>query len=250
MGEKRTRESYILDRLARDGALSVATLSQELNVSEVTIRSQLKELENRGLLLRTHGGAQASTFQSVLERQRYHVPQKQRIAAAAATLIRDGDSVMIEAGTTTAMVVKGLAHRVGVQIVTNSTLTFAAARLNRALSLTLTGGTFHHESESLVGSRALATVAGFNVRLAFIGTDGFSIDRGLTTSFAEGADVIRAMHTRAEETWLLADSTKYGKSGFVNVLGLKEVTGVITDPDIDPGAVDALKEAGIQVIVG
>ncbi|MFV0407732.1 MAG: DeoR/GlpR family DNA-binding transcription regulator [Propioniciclava sp.] len=249
MSEKRSREAYILDLLAKDGSLSVAALSRDLGVSEVTIRTNLKELEARGLLQRTHGGARASTFQTVLERQRHHVPEKQRIAAAAARLVHDGDAIMIEAGTTTAMLVKGLSGRHGVQVVTNSTLTFAAARLNRSLQLILTGGTFHHESESLVGSRALATVHEFNVRLAFIGTDGFTAERGLTTQFAEGADVIRAMHARAEETWLLADSTKYGRAGFVNVLPLHQVAGVITDAQMAPESHEALAEAGVQVVL-
>jgi DeoR family galactitol utilization operon repressor len=249
MGEKQSREAYILDRLAKDGSLSVSALSRDLGVSEVTIRSNLRDLESRGLLLRTHGGAQASTFQTVLERQRHHLAEKERIAAAAATLVGDGDSLMIEAGTTTAMVVKNLTGRQGVQIVTNSTLTFASARLNGALRLILTGGHFHHESESLVGSQALATIAEFNVRLAFIGTDGFTAERGLTTQFAEGADVIRAMHDRAEETWLLADSSKYGRAGFVSVLPLKEVAGVITDSGMGADSVAALEDLGVRVIV-
>lgn len=249
MSEKRTREAYILDRLAKDGTLSVAALSRDLGVSEVTIRTNLRDLESRGLLMRTHGGAQASTFQTVLERQRHHVAEKERVALAAAQLVRDGDSVMIEAGTTTAAVAKGLAGRLGVQVVTNSTLTFSAARLNGALRLILTGGTFHHESESLVGSRALATINEFNVRLAFIGTDGFTADRGLTTQFAEGADIIRAMHQRADETWLLADSSKYGRAGFVSVLPLGEVAGVITDSDIDEDSLAALRDTGTQVVV-
>ncbi|MFV0452387.1 MAG: DeoR/GlpR family DNA-binding transcription regulator [Propioniciclava sp.] len=249
MSEKRSREAYILDLLATDGTLSVSALSRDLGVSEVTIRTNLKELESRGLLQRTHGGAQASTFQTVLERQRHRVKQKQAVGLAAAELVRDGDAIMVEAGTTTALVVKGLTGRQGVQVVTNSTLTFASARLNRGLQLIMTGGIFHHESESLVGSRALDTVGQFNVRIAFIGTDGFTAERGLTTQFAEGADVIRTMHERAEETWLLADSSKYGRAGFVNVLPLNEVAGVVTDADMAPESRQALTEAGVQVII-
>jgi DeoR family galactitol utilization operon repressor len=156
---------------------------------------------------------------------------------------------MLEAGTTTAAVIRHLTGRSGVQVVTNSTLAFAAARLNPALRLLLTGGQFHAESESLVGYGALRTIADFNVRRAFIGTDGFTAERGLTTQFADGADVIRAMHARAEETWLLADSSKYGRAGFVTVLPLPELTGVITDAGIGEESAEALRNAGIQVVV-
>ena len=249
MAQKRSREAYILDRLARDGSLSVSALSRDLGVSEVTVRASLRELEGRGLLARTHGGAQASSFQTVLERQRQRASEKERIAGAAAGLVADSDTIMVEAGTTTAGLIRHLTGRSGVQVVTNSTLAFAAARLNPALRLLLTGGHFHAESESLVGSGALRAIADFNVRLAFIGTDGFTAERGLTTQFAEGADVIRAMHARAEETWLLADSAKYGRAGFVSVLPLREITGVVTDAGIGEDSAQALRDAGVRVVV-
>ncbi len=248
--ERGERESYILDRLARDGSLSVAALSKDLGVSEVTIRSSLKSMEERGLLARTWGGARANTLTNVLERVRVQDDEKDRIAAAAAAHVRDGDRIMIEAGTTTAMIVRHLAGRTGVQIVTNSTLVFTYARLNPGLEVILTGGQFHRESESLVGPVALASIRRFNARIAFIGTDGFTSDRGLTTQFAEGAEVISAMNERAEETWLVADSSKYGRAGFVSVLDLTELNGIITDSGIGPGSVDVLKQTAptVQVV--
>lgn len=249
MSTKHQRERYILDLLARDGSLSVAALSTDLGVSEVTIRSNLRDLENRGLLTRTHGGAQPTTFQPVLERQRQHTHEKERIAAAAAELVIDRDNLMIEAGTTTALITRHLAQRSGVHLVTNSTLAFATARLNPNLKLVLTGGSFNSASESLVGPHALRTIHDFNVRIAFIGTDGFTSNRGLTTQYQDGADVIRAMDERAEETWLVADSSKYGRAGFVSVLALGDLTGIITDSAIGEDALAMLREQVPQVIV-
>ena len=98
--DRAMREAYILDLLAKDGSLSVAALSKDLGVSEVTIRSNLRALEHRGLLARTHGGAQPSSMADVMERRREHAAEKERIAEAAAALITDGDRIMIEAGTT------------------------------------------------------------------------------------------------------------------------------------------------------
>lgn len=240
--ERSEREGYILDLLAKDGSLSVAALSKDLGVSEVTIRSSLKSMEERGLLARTWGGAKASTLTDVLERVRVQGEEKERIAAAAAELVRDGDRIMIEAGTTTAMIVRHLAGRTGVQIVTNSTLVFNYARLNPALEVILTGGQYHRESESLVGPVALASIRRFNARIAFVGTDGFTSDRGMTTQFAEGAEVIEAMDERSEETWLVADSSKYGRAGFVSVLELAELNGIITDAGLAAGSVEVLKQ--------
>lgn len=247
--ERSERESYILDLLAKDGSLSVAALSKDLGVSEVTIRASLKSMEERGLLARTWGGAKPSTLTDVLERVRVQGEEKERIAAAAAELVRDGDRIMIEAGTTTAMIVRHLAGRVGVQIVTNSTLVFNYARLNPALEVILTGGQYHRESESLVGPVALASIRRFNARIAFVGTDGFTSDRGMTTQFAGGAEVIEAMNDRSEETWLVADSSKYGRAGFVSVLELAQLNGIITDSGLAAGSVEVLKQIAPTVRV-
>lgn len=244
--ERTERESAILSRLAQDGSLQVAKLARDLGVSEVTIRADLRQLEQRGLLARTHGGAEPTGYRDVLERRFQHPSEKERIAAAAAALVRDHDQIMIEAGTTTAGIVGHLGGLRGVQIVTNSTLVFAKARLNPALTVILTGGTFHRSSESLVGPVALRTLADFNVRLAFLGTDGFTVERGLTTGFTEGVEVLRAMHQRAQESWLLADSSKYGQVGFASVLPLAEVTGVITDDRLSDEAKVELTEGASQ----
>ena len=245
--ERSERESLILARLAREGSLTVASLSKQLGVSEVTIRADLRTLEEQGLLARTHGGAEATGYRNVLERQLQHSAEKSRIAAAAADLVRDNDVILIEAGTTCAEIVAYLGTRRGVQILTNSTLVLRQARLHPALTVVLTGGTFNRASESLVGPGALASLEAFNVRLAFFGTDGFSAERGLTTAFAEGAEVIRAMRARATESWLVADSSKYGKAGFVRVMGLADLTGVITDSGLETESRAELSNSGLDV---
>lgn len=240
--ERVGREGVILARLADDGALTVASLATDLGVSEVTIRTDLRSLEEQGMLVRTRGGARPSTQKHILQRQRINVEEKERIAAAAASLVTDDDTVMIEAGTTTALIVRFLAGRRGVQIVTNSTLVFSNARLNPALNIILTGGVFRRDSESLVGPIAERSIGDFNTRIAFLGTDGFSPERGLTTRFVEGGEVATVMRDRAEETWLVADSTKFGQAGFVSFLPLSGITGIITDSQISDAAVQSLQE--------
>ena len=243
------REREILSVLAKEGASSVAALAKDLGVSDVTVRATLRSLEARGLLKRTWGGAELTPVHNVLERAAQHAAEKDRIASAAAELVADYDTVFIEAGTTTAQLVRHLGGRKGVQIVTNSTLVLAAASANPGVDVILTGGRFHRESESLVGPVAVRGVRGFNARLAFVGTDGFSVEHGMTTQFAEGAEVIAAMSERAEATWLLADASKYERTGFVPVLGLSQLTGIIVDAGLDRRAVDELDEIAPNVRV-
>jgi len=240
--EREQRELQIMDRLNVDGALTVSGLAAELGVSEVTIRGDLRTLEEQGMLVRTRGGARPTTWKSVVAREQINVDAKQRIAQLAASMIGDEDTVMLEAGTTAATIVRYLGGRRGVQIVTNSALVFNSARSNPALNVILTGGVFRRESESFVGPTAERAIADFNTRIAFVGTDGFSADRGLTARFVEGAQIASLMCERAEETWLVADSTKYGQAGFVSFLPLGQLTGIITDSGLSAEAVKALQE--------
>jgi Transcriptional regulators of sugar metabolism len=240
------RERTILKLLSERGGLSVSLLSRELGVSEVTVRSDLKELEEKGYLVRSRGGAYPSLHQSIVERQQQNTEAKNRIAHAAAELVRDGDRIMIEAGTTTALLVRYLLGKRDVQVVTNSTLVFSYARLNPALQITLTGGEFRRETESMVGPVALRTLSGLNVRLAFVGTDGFSLEKGMTTQLVEGAEIVKAMCACAEGALLLADSSKWGKMGFVNVLPLSRVNGIITDTGLTESAMRDLEASSIK----
>ncbi|HMR48852.1 MAG TPA: DeoR/GlpR family DNA-binding transcription regulator [Arachnia sp.] len=248
-GQRGSREEEILARLVETGSLSVSGLAAGLGVSEVTIRGDLRALERRGLLVRTRGGAVPSVNTSIMQREKANAGAKQRIAAAAAAMVVDHDTVMLEAGTTVALIVRHLASRRGLQVVTNSMLAFSHARGFPELNLILSGGVFHRESESLVGPGAERAMADFNTRLAFIGTDGFSPDRGLTTRFLEGAQVETVMSQHAEETWLVADSTKFGQAGFVSFLALDQLAGIITDSGLPDGALAALEEHTRVVVV-
>lgn len=240
--ESRGRASAILTVLSDMGEASVADLAQDLGVSEVTIRGDLRKLEQQGKLVRVRGGAVPLTHKTIMQRERVMVDEKRRIAMAAAAMITDDDTVMIEAGTTASLIVKHLGLRRGVQMVTNSTLVFENARANSGVNIIMSGGVFRPESESFVGPIAERTVAEFNTRLAFLGTDGFSPERGLTTRFVEGASVATRMQQQADETWLVADSSKFGQAGFVSFLGLDLITGIITDSGLSDEAVEALSE--------
>jgi len=247
IAELSERERIILDRLSADGSVSVAFLARELELSEVTIRGDLKDLEEKGWINRKRGGAAPALHRDILERQRVFPEQKNAIARAAAELVRDGDVIMIEAGTTTALIARCLAGKRDIHIVTNSTLVFSYARMYPNLQITMTGGEFRRATESLVGPIALETISRLNVRLAFVGTDGFSLERGMTTHLMEGAEIVKAMKAHTQTTVLTADSSKYGKTGFSSVLPLSACDLVLTDANLSAASEKELREAGINI---
>ena len=247
ISELKVRERIILDRLSETGSVSVTDLARDLGLSEVTIRGDLRVLEDKGWVNRCRGGAAPALHRDILERQRICPDQKNAIAKAAADMVRDGDVIMIEAGTTTALIARYLAGKRDVHIVTNSTLVFSYARMNPNLQITMTGGEFRRPTESMVGPIALETISRVNVRLAFVGTDGFTLERGMTTHLMEGAEIVKAMKAHAQTTVLTADSGKYGKIGFSSVLPLSAMDIILTDWALDDRAETELREAGLSV---
>ena len=241
------REQIILEKLSENGAVSVAALARDLGLSEVTIRADLKDLEERGWLNRTRGGAAPAIHRNVTERRREHQEEKNAIARAAGGMVRDGDVIMIEAGTTTALIARYLHGKRDIHIVTNSTLVFSYARMNPNLQITMTGGEFRRPTESLVGPIALETIGRLNVRLAFVGTDGFTLERGMTTHLMEGAEIVKAIKAHAQTTVLTADSSKYGRIGFSSVLPLSAMDLILTDAALAEPAEAELREAGINI---
>jgi DeoR family galactitol utilization operon repressor len=242
------REREIVRLLAEDRGISVSKLSEQLGVSTVTIRSDLNNLAKKGVVVRTRGGAVPAFHPNVVERQNLRVEEKNRIALAAADLVNDGDTIMIEAGTTTSLIAKYLLGKRFVNIVTNSSLILPFARLNPGIHLTVVGGEFRPATESFVGPLALQELERFYVRLAFVGTDGFSMEGGLTTHLVEGAEIVRKMAERSGRTVLVADSSKFGKMGFVHVIPVQRVGTLITDRALPKTAETELEEAGVEVV--
>ncbi len=241
------REKELLKLLAEDSAKSVNDISRELRVSTVTIRHDLNSLSEKGVIVRTRGGAFPAFHPSILDRQRERVDAKNRIAKAAADYIRDGDTVMIEAGTTTARIAKYLLGKRDIHIVTNSTLIIPYGRINPGIHLTVVGGAFRPQTESTVGPLTLKELEQFHVRYAFVGTDGFSLETGLTTHLVEGAEIVKKMASRAQQTVCVADSSKYGKAGFAKVLPISDISTLIIDSDLDEGIVEKIRETGVNV---
>lgn len=242
---RESRERYMLELIGSEGQLSVAEVAKQLGVSEVTVRSSLKSLEKQGLLKRTWGGAQSTDFQKedgLLELR------KLRIAEAAARLVGDGDRIMLDSGSTSSFIVPHLGDKSGVELVTNSVRAFQLGSRIPDLRVVLTGGLLDRENKAFVGAVAWKGVRNFRAKLAFVGSQGFNTSQGLVTEFGGGAEVVAAMSECSEETWLLADSSKYAKNASLSVLGLESLAGIITDKDIPPAALAALRKVVPTVI--
>lgn len=241
------RERKILDLLMEDGQLSVTDISDRLRVSKVTIRSDFAGLVEKGVLIKTRGGNFPAFHPEILERQKNMTQEKHRIARAAASLVEDGDTLMIHAGTTTALTAQYLLGKRDIRVVSNSSLLLPYARISPSLHLTLVGGEFRPQAESLVGPQALKQLAEYHVKIAFIGTEGFSLEAGITSQLAENAETIRMMVSLADKVVLLADSSKYNKPGFVKILPLSVSSLIITDSDLPESARKELADEGLQL---
>lgn len=242
------REQCIVELVTGNTLLSVTDLSRQLGVSQVTIRSDFQNLAEKGYLVRTDRGFLPAFHPGIMDRQRAHQDEKERIARYAASLVESGDTIMIEAGTTTSLIARFLLGKRDIHIVTNSALVLAYGRVHPSLNIVLPGGEFRPSTESFVGPIALETLSQFHVRLAFVGTDGFSSEKGLTTHLVEGAEVVRRMAGQAAETVLVADSSKYGKTGFVKVLPLDAVHTLVTDEGLRPEERKSIEDLKVHLV--
>jgi len=242
------RKQVILGRLAETGRVQVAALAREFGVTPVTVRSDLSALEDEGLLLRLHGGALPAFHPVIVERMRNNREGKAAIARKAAERIADGDTVLITAGTTTALIVRYLLGRRDVHVVTNNTLLLTYARSNPGLRVTLVGGEFRPSEEGLVGPMALQALDQFHVSKAFIGVDGASVKQGFTAHMVESADLVRKMAEHADEVIAISDSQKFGKPGFVRILPFNRVNVLVTDDRLEAEFEGILREAGVEIV--
>jgi DeoR family galactitol utilization operon repressor len=240
-------EKEILRILSEGGISPVTEISAALDVSSVTVRSDLKSLATKGLIVRTRGGAFPAFHPAILERQKHMVDEKTRIAKAAAARVEDGDNLVIVAGTTTPLIVKFLLGKRDVHVVTNSTLIYPYARINPAIRLTVVGGEFRPSAEAILGPDALRGLERFHVQKAFLGADGFSIGKGITADYVEAAEIVKVAAGQSEQSLLLADSSKYGRAGFAHIMGIEGIDEIITDTGLPAEAKAELEENGLAV---
>lgn len=243
------RQNEIFDILSKKPKVTVTELSTMLKISEVTIRKDLTTLESQGLLKRIHGGATQIASNSIEKRMFFRYEEKLKIAKEAAKFIDNGESILIEAGSTNAVLAKELANNINIHIITNSV--FIAHMLNQYenVKLTVIGGEFQSESEAMVGPLAKLCLSKIYVNKAFIGMDGFSEKLGFTCGDFLRAEVGREMCQKAEKVIILAESSKFDNTGVTSMTELSNVSMVITDKDIPEEKLNILKKHNIQTII-
>ncbi len=225
------RRQQILNLLEETGTLNVGDLADRFSVSVVTIRKDLDELESEGLLQRTFGGAvfsHRSRFnKSFFERVQMHRQQKRAIAAAALGYIKDGDTIILDAGTTTLALAQLLKEQVKSAFIITCSVPVALELSSAGYDILLLGGFDRYRADK-----------------AFLGSSGFTADKGHSTPNPDDAQIKEAIMRVADETYVLVDSSKYGHNCLTSFARLRDVDLTITDSHLSISKAKSLEAAG------
>lgn len=246
------RHAAILDALRVRGQVKAVRVADELGVTHETIRKDLVTLESHGLLRRVHGGAvpvESLSFEPGIAARTAMAEEKQRIAAAALDFLPPTGAVLIDSGTTTAALVGSLPRGSSLVTVTNSLPIALALMAHPQLTVHLLGGRIRPETVATVDSWALRSLEDVRTDVAFLGTNAFSLEHGLSTPDAAEAAVKGAMITSARLTVLLADHTKFGRDAVFKYADLEAVDVLVTDDGMSASDAQSLvASAGIEVV--
>lgn len=235
------------------GHASVAKLSEIFGVSEVTIRKDLQTLEERDLLVRTHGGAVLKdhyVYDMPFETQAArHAEEKRRIGKAAAELVENEDTLILGFGSTTRQVARHLRGTRNLTIATDSMYVAHELMGNLDVEIVMLGGQLRPTTGSIVGHFAERMLREYAFKKLFLGVDGYDVGHGLTTTSASISHLNRVMISVTEQLILVTDSSKFGRRGLSLICGPSEVDVVVTDEGISDEMARHFEELGVEVII-
>ncbi len=247
------RQQWIVDQARASGRVEVAELAGALDVTSETVRRDLTVLERHGLLRRVHGGAipaERLGFEPGLKaRDAVLTAEKERIAKVALAEVPDEGSILLDAGSTTARLADILPLDRELTVVTNSLPVAMSLSTRPMITVLMVGGRVRGRTQAAVDIWALRTLQDSYVDVAFLGTNGISVGRGLTTPDATEAAVKRAMIESSRRAVVLADHTKFGNDHFAKFGQLADIDTVITDSAAEPELVEQLRSAGPRVVL-
>ena len=246
------RQHFILKRLAERGVMSIAELTEQLDMSHMTIRRDIQKLEREGRVISVSGGVRLS--EKLMFEPSHQVKagvqgdEKKAIGRAAAELVHDGMLVYLDAGTTTLQIAYLIADRQDLTVVTNDFVILAYLSANSTCTLYHSGGLVERDNQSCVGDATAEALERFNFDVAFISTSSWSIT-GLTSPSEQKRPVKMTAARLARTSVIVSDSSKYGVVAAFNMLPLERFETVITDRHIAPTVVEAIEQRGVHVII-
>ena len=217
-------------------------------MSLVTIRSDLRVLEENGLLVRTRGGAELSSEDDIARRMGINYAVKQRIAHRAAQFVREGDTIFLEAGSCIALLARELKGFKKLNVLTNNAFVARQFRGAPGVRVILMGGEYQKDSETMVGPMIREYLSYYNFTKVFMGMDGFTPDAGAMCRDIDRAEVMAEFTSAAEKVFILSDSSKFGRKGVRVFAEPAQIHTIITDTVLDNSVVVELSRQNVDVI--
>jgi len=245
------RRQQILQRLEQEGTISVAALSREWGLSEDTLRRDLRDLAEEGLIQRVHGGAlpRSPALGAYPLRQALSPEIKSRLGRAAAALIRPGQVVGMDGGTSTLCLVQALPPELAFTLVTHSPLIAAALETRPLVETILLGGRLFRHSMVAVGSETAEALQRLRLDLWFLGATGLHPEVGVTTGDWEEAAIKRAFCQASAETYLLLTPEKLGAAAPYRIVGADRLTGLVAPRETEEDRLKPYRELGLEIVL-
>jgi DeoR/GlpR family transcriptional regulator of sugar metabolism len=245
------RRKLIIQYLEEHGRASVEELSQKFNVTPMTIRRDLQYFEDNNIAVRTFGGAvlktNLDTEISYKDKSISHKEEKKRIAEYAATLIKDGQVILLDSGTTNMEIAKKLKDKKGLTIVTPDVLLAGYLIQSTNFKIFCTGGYIQNDIGACIGSKASDFLRDINVDIGFMGASSVDIERGVTTPTIEKAEVKKQIMKSSEKVMLVTDSSKFGRTSFAKICSIDEFELIITDRNLDKKILEELRNLNVSI---
>ncbi|QZY55608.1 DeoR/GlpR family DNA-binding transcription regulator [Crassaminicella profunda] len=248
---KAERRNYIIQYLKEHGRVIVDDLAKELDISPMTIRRDLKYLEDNNFITRTHGGAVLHDM--LIEEVPYHqktsvhMEEKQKIAEHASSLIKEGHTIILDAGTTNMEIAKSIKDMKNLKVITTDLMIALFLSKFQGIQVFCTGGCIQSTTGTCLGSDAKEFIEKIYVDIAFIGTSSVDVEKGLTTPSLEKAKIKKQIIDSADEAILVTDHWKFEKKGFAKICSLDRLDRIITDKGIDQRILEEIKNLGVIV---
>jgi len=247
------RRADILDQLETIGEVYVQELSRSFKISEVTIRNDLQHLEKKGLLIKTRGGAikkKSSNFDLGLNQKlKRNYKEKQKIGLKAIEFIHDGDTIVLDSGSTTLAIAKNLKKFKNLKVITNSLPITEEIVDFEGIEVILPGGILRKEMRSLIGPMAESNLKNYNCDIAFIGVDGIDVNFGISTPLIYEAVLNKIMIDIAKKSIVVCDSSKFKKRSFAKISDLSSINVIITDTKIDADDKSNIEQMNIELVL-